>query len=107
MRFILRSKNELKKAKNANKIITNKREIKKAKRIKVKARETKIKVKITKINTKANARISAIAIATTTITTTNKKRLLRLCKQFVYTYINFVLKTTLILLSYLLLFNNL
>ncbi len=107
MRFILQSKNKLRKAKNVNKITTNEREVKRAKKIKVETRETKIETKITKTNTKVNAKTNAKAIVTTTTTTTNKKRLLRLRKQFVCIHINFVFKIASILLNYLLLFNNL
>jgi len=103
MRFILRFKRELKRATNASKIIIDKREVKnkvkKTKKTKAKAKRTKTN---TKVNVKTNARATTI-ITTTTTTTTNKKRL---SEQFACTYINLVFKTTLMLLSYLLLFNN-
>jgi len=100
VRSISRLKNELRRTKNANKITTNKREVKKA-------RETTIEAKTTRRSTKIDVEANAIIATTTTTITTNKKRSLRLCKQFVYIYISFALKTTSILLSYLLLFNNL
>ncbi len=99
--------NKLRETKNINKIIIDKREIKKARKIKVKIRETKIKTKIIEISTEANAKIDTkIIIATTTIIV-NRKYLLKLRKQFIYIYISFIFKIVLILLSYLLLFNNL
>jgi len=107
MRSILQLKNKLKKTKNVNKITTNKRKIKKTKKIEMKTKETKIKAKIIKTSIEANAKTNAIATTTITTTTTNKKRLLKLYKQFACIYISFVLKTTSILLSCLLLFNNL
>jgi len=109
MRFILRFKRKLKKATNANKIIINKREARDdAKEV----RETKVEARKIEANTRANARVDAKvnerAITTTTTTTIiiNRKQLSRLRKQFACTYISFVLETTLILLSCLLLFNN-
>jgi len=105
----LQLENRLKKTKNTNKIIINKKEIEKIKKFKVETKEIEIKLKITKTNTntktniKTNTKIVIIAI----ITTINRKYLLKLYKQFVYIYISFVLKTILILLNYLLLFNNL
>ncbi len=113
MRSILRSKNKLRKTKSANKIITNKREVEKAKEIEVETRKTKVKAKITKknieTNAKANATTTTITTTTTTTTTTtiNKKYLLKLRKQLVYTYVSLALKIASILLNYLLLFNNL
>ncbi len=107
MRSISRLKSKSKRTKNVDKIITNKREIKKAKKIEVKARKTKIEIKVTKksieVDAKANATIVAI-IATTTI---DRKRLLKLYKQFVCTHVSLAFKIVLILLSCLLLFNNL
>ncbi len=105
--FILRLKNKLRRAKDIDKIITSEKEIKKAREIEIKIRETEIEAKTIKTSTKANARASAKAIAATAITTTNKKYLLRLCEQFACTHISFVYKIVSILLSYLLLFNNL
>ncbi len=112
MRSILRSKNKLRKTKSANKIITNKREVEKAKEIEVETRKTKVKAKITRknieTNAKANATTTTITTTTTTTTTTiNKKYLLKLRKQLVYTYVSLALKIASILLNYLLLFNNL
>ncbi len=108
MRSILQLENKLRKTKSANKIITSKKEIKKTKEIKVKAKKTKIEAKIIKRNTRANTRANATTTTITTIiTTTNRKYLLKLRKQFVCIYINFVFKTMSLLLSYLLLFNNL
>jgi len=102
----LQLKNKSKKAKDTNKITTNKKKVKRAKKIKIKTKKTKIETKITKTNTKVDIRANTtIAIATTI--TINKKRLLRLYKQFVYIYISFVFKIALILLNCLLLFNNL
>ena len=103
----MQSENRSRKIKSADKITTDKKEIKKTKEIKIKTKETEIKTKIIEISTEIDARTNATAATTIAITTANKKRLLRLCKQFVCIYISFVLKTVLILLSYLLLFNNL
>ncbi len=100
-------RNKLKKAKNINKIITNKREVKKAKKIEIKIKETKIKTKIIEKSIEANIKTNAKVVAITIIIIKNKKYLLRLRKQFACIYINFILKIILILLSYLLLFNNL
>ena len=88
---ILQSKNKSRKTKNSNKIIINRKEIE----IETKIIETSIET-----NAKTNAK-TAVAAATTT---TNRKYLLRLRKQFVYIYVSFALKT---ILNYLLLFNNL
>ncbi len=104
---ILRLKSKSKKAKSANKITTNKRETKKAKKAKIKARKIKIKAKTIETNIKANAKANAKATTTIATITIDKKCLLKLRKQFVCIYINFIFKTTLILLSCLLLFNNL
>jgi len=108
IRFILRFEKESKKATNANKIIIDKREAKDNAR---EAKETKIKAKKIEANIKANAEIDAkaiaIAIATTTTTTTiDRKRLLKLRKQFACTYVNLVLEIASMLSNYLLLFNN-
>jgi len=84
--FILQFKKESRDTKN------------KARDARDEASEAKNKAKI-----EANAR----AIATTTIATTNRRRLLKSREQFVCTHVSFVLETTLILLSYLLLFDNL
>jgi len=92
IRSILRFKRKLRKATSASKIIINKREAKDD------ARKTKANIEA---SAKANAR------ATTTTTTTNKKQLLKLRERFACTYVNLVLEIALILLSYLLLFNNL
>jgi len=108
MRSILRSKNKIRKTKSANKIITNKREVEKAKEIEVETRKTKVKAKITKKNIETNAKANATTTTITTTTiTTNKKYLLKLRKQFVYTHVSLALKIASILLNYLLLFNNL
>jgi len=104
---ILQSENKLKKAENTDKIITNRKEVKKAKKIEIETRKTKIKIKTTEISTEADAKTNAKAAAAAATATTNRKCLLKLCKQFVYIYISFVYKTVLILLSCLLLFNNL
>jgi len=104
---ILQLKNKLRKAKSANKITTNKKKVKKTKKIKIEARKTRIEARTIERNIKANAKTNATTIATTTTTTTNRKYLLKLRKQFVCIYISFALKTISILLSYLLLFNNL
>ena len=102
IRSILRFKRKLRKATSASKIIINKREAKDDAR---EARETKVEAKKTKANIEASAK--ANARATTTTTTTNKKQLLKLRERFACTYVNLVLEIALILLSYLLLFNNL
>lgn len=95
--FILQSKRESRKTTNVNKITINKKETKdRARKIKAKAKEIKIETKIIK----TNIEVSAIA-------TIDRKRLLKLRKQFVYIYVNLVLKTTLMLLNCLLLFDNL
>jgi len=105
--FILRFKRRSKRATNASKLIINKREA----RDNIKeARKTKVKTRKTKASTRASAKANAKATITTTTTTTitiNKKQLSKLRKQFAYIYVNLVFKITLILLSYLLLFNNL
>jgi len=93
----------LRKATNTNKIIIDKKEAKEVEDTKDKAREIEIKTKIIEVDTKVNAEI----VTTIVITTTYKKRLLKLREQFVYIYISLIFKTILILLSYLLLFNNL
>jgi len=107
VRSILRFKKELRRATNASKIIINKREAKnnakETKEIRVKARRTRVD---TKVNARASAKATTTITTTTTIIITNKKQLLRLREQFAYTHISLVLETTLILLSYLLLFNN-
>jgi len=92
MRFILRLKRRLRKATSANKIIIDKKEAKSNAR---EARETK-----------ANARVTT---TTTTIATTivDKKQLSKLCKQLTCTHVNLVLKIASMLLSCLLLFDNL
>jgi len=103
MRFILRSKKKSRKITNANKITIGE---KKAKDNAKETRETKIETKRTKASAKAN--VEATTTTTTIATTTkNKKQLSKLHKQFVCTYVSFVLETTLKLLSYLLLFDNL
>jgi len=102
MRFKLRFKRRLRKATNASKITINKRE---ARNNAKEAKEIKVKARRTKTSAKANARATTIT-TTTTIIIINKKRSSKLCKQFACTYISFVLETTLMLLSYLLLFNN-
>jgi len=95
MRSILRSRNKLRRAKSASKITISEREIKRTKRVKVKAKETKVKAretkveartieKSTKVDAKANATIATIA----TTTTTNKKRLLKSCEQFICTHVS-------------------
>ncbi len=93
----------MRKATNTNKIIIDKKEAKEVEDTKDKAREIEIKTKIIEVDTKVNAEI----VTTIVITTTYKKRLLKLREQFVYIYISLIFKTILILLSYLLLFNNL
>ncbi len=100
-------KSRSKRTKNINKIITNKREIKKAKKIKIKIKKTNIEIKTTKTNIKANTKANTIATTIITTTTIDRKYLLKLYKQFVCIYINFVLKIASILLNCLLLFNNL
>jgi len=98
MRFILRLKRKSKKATSANKITINKREIK----------DNARKAKKTKASAKANAKAKAIITTITTIIiATNKKQLLKLHNQFAYMYVNLVFEITSILLSCLLLFNNL
>jgi len=96
----------LRKTTNANKIVIDKRQ---AKNNAKETKETKVKIKRTKANIEIDARVdiratTTIVIVTTTIT--NKKRSLKLRKQFICTHVNLVLETTLILLSCLLLFNN-
>jgi len=103
MRFILRFRKELRKATSANKIIIDKKEIRDNAR---EAREIEVETRKTKASIEVDARATTIA-TTTTITITNKKRELKLRKQLVCTHVNFVLEITLILLSCLLLFNNL
>jgi len=107
MRSILRFKKESKRTTNASKIIINKKE---AKDNTKEAKKSKIKIKKIRASTKASAR--ANAKATTTIATiatiiTNKKQLSKLYQQFACTHVSLVLETTLMLSSYLLLFNNL
>ena len=79
----------------------------KQEKLKTKTRKIKIKTKIIKANIKVNAKANIKATTIIAIIIINKKYLLKLRKQFLYIYINFALKTTLILLSCLLLFNNL
>ena len=105
--FILQLENKSRKAKNANKITTNKKEVEKAKKIEIEIKETKVETKTTKIDIETNAKTSATIVAIITTTTTNRKRLLKLRKQFVCIYISLAFKIVLILLSCLLLFNNL
>jgi len=71
--FILQSKNKSRRAKNVDKTTTNKKEIEKAKKIEIETRETKIEPKITKTNTKTNAKIDTIAVATIATIARNKK----------------------------------
>jgi len=107
VRFILRFRRKSRKATNASKIIIDEREAKNnAKEIK----ETRVKAKKTKASTKANAKANARAttiVATIATTIIDKKRLSKLREQFVCIYINLVLEITSIILSCLLLFNNL
>ncbi len=100
-------KNRSRKTKSANKIIINRKEIEKAKEIKIKTRETKIETKTIEKSIETDARADTTTVAATATIITNRKRLLKLRKQFVCIYINFALKTVSILLSCLLLFNNL
>jgi len=103
IRFILQSKKESRRATNASKIIIDKREAKDN------ARETR-KIEVETRSTKSNARTNAkatIIVATTTITIVDKKQLSKLHKQFACTYISFALEIASILLSCLLLFDNL
>jgi len=104
--FILRLKKKLRKATNISKIIISKREARDDAR---EARKTRVKTRRIKVDTKASAKASAKATTTTitTTTTTNKKQLLKLYKQFACTHVSLVLEIALILLSCLLLFNNL
>jgi len=107
VRFILQFKRKSKRATNTSKIIIDKR---KARDNAKEAREIKVKAKITKVNTKANARASARAtttIATITTIIANKKQLSKLCERFACTHVSLVFEIVLILLSCLLLFNNL
>jgi len=103
IRFILQFKRKSKRATNASKTIINK---KKAKDNAKKAKKTKTKTRKTKASAKASVEATT-TIATITITTTNKKQLSKLCEQFACTHVNLVFEIVLILLSYLLLFNNL
>jgi len=103
---ILQSKSRLRRARNVGKITIDKKEVEKAREIEAKAREARVEARIIEKSIEANVRANAIVVATTTTTTINKKRLLKLRKQFVCIYISLIFKTTLILLSYLLLFNN-
>jgi len=104
MRFILRSKRELRKTTNASKIIIDKKEARDDAR---EARETKVETKKIETSTKASAKANAKATITTTTTTiANKKQLSKSCERFAYTYVSFVLEIASMLLSYLLLFNN-
>ncbi len=104
---ILQSENRLRKTENADKIITDKKEVEKAKKIKIETRKTKVEIKITKTNTETDAKTNAKTAAAAATAIANRKCLLKLHKQFVCTYISFALKTVLILLNCLLLFNNL
>jgi len=107
MRSILQFEKRLRKTTSANKIITSEREARNNAR---ETRKTKIEAKKTKANTKVDARASAkvtITTTTTTTITTNRKQLSKLRKQFACTYVSLVFEITSILLSYLLLFNNL
>jgi len=106
MRFILQSKKESKRATSASKITIDKREARDDAR---EAKKIKVEAKKTKANTRASARIDAkmtTIATTTTTTTTNRKQSLRLHERFACTHVSFVLETTLILSSCLLLFNN-
>jgi len=102
----LQFKKESRRATSASKTIINKKEArdnaKEAKEIEVEAKRIKVD---TKVDAKASAKatIIAITIATTIVDT---KRLLKSRERFACIYINFVLETTSILLSCLLLFNN-
>jgi len=102
--FILRLEKELRRATSASKITINKRKTRDNAR---EARETKVETRKIETSTKTNAKVNTKATTTTTTTTTNKKQLSKLCKQFICTYVSFVFEITLILLSCLLLFNNL
>jgi len=107
VRFILRFKRRSKRATNANKIIINKRKVRDNTR---EAREIEVKARKIEANIEIDAKVDAkttTTITTTITTTTNKKQLLKLCEQFACTHVNFVFETILILLSCLLLFNNL
>jgi len=105
----LQSENKLKKTKNIDKITTSKREIEKAKEIEIEieTKETRIEAKTTKKSIEIDARANATTAVAAATTTANRKYLLKLYKQFVCIYISFVFKTVSILLSCLLLFNNL
>jgi len=111
IRSILQLEKRLRKTTNINKIIINKREVREAREIEVEVREIRIKAKTieasTRVDTKANAKANTRVVTTIATTTINKKYLLELRKQFVCIYINFTRKIVLILLSYILLFNNL
>jgi len=72
MRSILQSRRELRRATNASKIIIDERDA----RNKAKEAKDKIKTKVIKANTRVDAR----AIVTTTTTIIDKKQLLRLCE---------------------------
>jgi len=104
---ILQSENKSRKTKNTDKTTIDKREIKKAKKIEIETRKTKIETKITEKSTETNAKTNVTAATTAATTATDRKYLLKLRKQFVCTYISFVFKIVSILLSCLLLFNNL
>jgi len=103
----LQFKRKSKRATSANKIIIDKKEVKndakEARKIEVEAKRIKLDAKL---DAKANAKATTTT-TTITITITNKKQLLRLREQFVCTYVNLVFEIISILLSCLLLFDNL
>jgi len=103
----LQSKNKLRKTKNIDKITINKREIKEIKEIEIETKETKIKIKIIETSIEVDAKTNAIVVATIATIVIDEKYLLKLRKQSVCIYISFFFKIVLILLSCLLLFNNL
>jgi len=104
----LRLEKELRRATSASKITINKTINKRKTRDNAReARETKVETRKIETNTKTNAKANTKATTTITKTTTNKKQLSKLCKQFICTHVSFVFEITLILLSCLLLFNNL
>ncbi len=104
---ILQSENRLRKTKDADKITIDRKEVKRAREIKVETKETEVKIRTTETSTETDAKTDAKTIVAAATITTDRKYLLKLRKQFVCIYISFVFKTVSILLSYLLLFNNL
>jgi len=99
----LRSKKKSRRATSANKITIDKKEVENNAR---EARETKLETRKIEVDAKADARATTIA-ATIATTIVDKKQLLKLCEQFVCTYVSLVLEIASILSSCLLLFDNL